>query len=286
MNDKQQTTKSKAALIWDFLRGSKRYFVVAILSAAASSLSEMINPQIIRITLDHVIGSNPTDALSPAVRAGPGFALRRLCPSARKPVDPGAGHRLRGLLRRDLPVPLPRVQHQRRGDHGQEHARPALRPHRAPALRLAHEKPHRRHHPALHLRHRHAQALRVRAADVGVPHRDPADPLAGLHARHEPAADADRVSADAADHRLFPALSQEDRRGLSRLRRERGQALGHGAGEPDGRARGARLRAGALREGSLRGAQRVLHRPLGEALARHEHLLELGGRVLRFPACR
>ena len=69
MNDKQQTTKSKAALIWDFLRGSKRYFVVAILSAAASSLSEMINPQIIRITLDHVIGSNPTDALSPAVLA-------------------------------------------------------------------------------------------------------------------------------------------------------------------------------------------------------------------------
>ncbi len=69
MKTNEQKTKGNAALIWDFLRGSKRFFVVAILSAAMSSLAEMINPQIIRIALDHVIGSQPTDALSASVLA-------------------------------------------------------------------------------------------------------------------------------------------------------------------------------------------------------------------------
>ena len=68
MKKNEQTKKNNAALIWDFLRGSKRYFVVAILSAALSSLAEMINPQIIRIALDHVIGSQPTDSLSSLVK--------------------------------------------------------------------------------------------------------------------------------------------------------------------------------------------------------------------------
>ncbi|MBQ5977956.1 MAG: ABC transporter ATP-binding protein [Oscillospiraceae bacterium] len=69
MKTNEQKTKGNAALIWDFLRGSKRFFVVAILSAALSSLAEMINPQIIRIALDHVIGSQPTDALAAPVLA-------------------------------------------------------------------------------------------------------------------------------------------------------------------------------------------------------------------------
>ncbi len=66
--ENKQNKPNNAALIWDFLRGSKRWFVVAILSAALSSLAEMINPQIIRIALDHVIGSSPTDALAAPVR--------------------------------------------------------------------------------------------------------------------------------------------------------------------------------------------------------------------------
>ena len=81
MKTNEQKTKSNAALILDFLRGSKRFFAVAILSAAVSSLAEMINPQIIRIALDHVIGSQPTDELSAPVmtlveRVG-GFAYLR-----------------------------------------------------------------------------------------------------------------------------------------------------------------------------------------------------------------
>ena len=61
--------RRKAALIRDFLRGSKRYFAVAILSASVASLAELVNPQIIRVALDHVIGSRPTDALAAPVRA-------------------------------------------------------------------------------------------------------------------------------------------------------------------------------------------------------------------------
>ncbi len=68
--EKRQVNRGrKAALIRDFLRGSKRYFVVAILSAAVTSLADMVNPQIIRIALDHVIGSQPTDALAAPVLA-------------------------------------------------------------------------------------------------------------------------------------------------------------------------------------------------------------------------
>ncbi|MCR5664300.1 MAG: ABC transporter ATP-binding protein/permease [Oscillospiraceae bacterium] len=69
-NKEQQKQKtSGAALIWRFLRGSKRYFAVAVVSAAVGSLAEMINPQIIRVALDHVIGSAPLDSLSELGRA-------------------------------------------------------------------------------------------------------------------------------------------------------------------------------------------------------------------------
>ena len=69
MKAENQKKKSNAALILDFLRGSKRFFAVAILSAAINSLAEMINPQIIRIALDQVIGGRPADSLAEPVRA-------------------------------------------------------------------------------------------------------------------------------------------------------------------------------------------------------------------------
>ena len=69
MDTKQTINKSNASLIWRFLRGSKRFFAVAILSAAINSLAEMINPQIIRIALDQVIGGRPADSLAAPVRA-------------------------------------------------------------------------------------------------------------------------------------------------------------------------------------------------------------------------
>ncbi|HCJ14908.1 MAG TPA: ABC transporter ATP-binding protein, partial [Erysipelotrichaceae bacterium] len=44
-------------LILYFIKGSKTYFILAILFAAAASLFDLINPRIISFTVDSVIGS-------------------------------------------------------------------------------------------------------------------------------------------------------------------------------------------------------------------------------------
>ena len=48
----QARTRSNAALIWGFLRGSKGLFLLSVLSAAVTALADMINPQIIRAAVD------------------------------------------------------------------------------------------------------------------------------------------------------------------------------------------------------------------------------------------
>ena len=53
--------KAKLRLLWDFLRGSKRYFLLAILSAAVTALADMLNPQIIRAAVDNAIGGKEAD---------------------------------------------------------------------------------------------------------------------------------------------------------------------------------------------------------------------------------
>ncbi len=57
----QEKTRSNAALIWDFLRGSKRFFVISVLSAALTALADMINPQIIRAAIDNAIAGKPAE---------------------------------------------------------------------------------------------------------------------------------------------------------------------------------------------------------------------------------
>lgn len=57
---------SKAGLIWRFLRGSKRYFVLAILSAAVTALADMLDPQIVRMAVDNALCGIEPD-YSPAV---------------------------------------------------------------------------------------------------------------------------------------------------------------------------------------------------------------------------
>ena len=58
--EKQLETKGnfrqKTALIWRFLKGSRLTFLVSILCAAGTAFADMINPQIIRITIDHILG--------------------------------------------------------------------------------------------------------------------------------------------------------------------------------------------------------------------------------------
>ena len=53
--------KAKMKLLWDFLKGSKRYFLLAVLSAAITSLADMLNPQIIRAAVDNAIGGKEAD---------------------------------------------------------------------------------------------------------------------------------------------------------------------------------------------------------------------------------
>ena len=53
--------KAKIRLLWDFLKGSKRYFLLAVVSAAVTALADMLNPQIIRAAVDNAIGGKEAD---------------------------------------------------------------------------------------------------------------------------------------------------------------------------------------------------------------------------------
>ena len=53
--------KQKLRLLWDFLKGSKRYFLLAVVSAAVTALADMLNPQIIRAAVDNAIGGKEAD---------------------------------------------------------------------------------------------------------------------------------------------------------------------------------------------------------------------------------
>ena len=67
--DHIQPRKGRGRLIWRFLRGSKAFFILCMICAALSALADMITPQIIRVTVDNILGNAPTDTLSPAVRS-------------------------------------------------------------------------------------------------------------------------------------------------------------------------------------------------------------------------
>ncbi|MBQ0126193.1 MAG: ABC transporter ATP-binding protein [Clostridiales bacterium] len=53
---KRKTRKEEARLLASFLRGSIPLFALSIITAAISSLADMVNPQIIRIAIDNVLG--------------------------------------------------------------------------------------------------------------------------------------------------------------------------------------------------------------------------------------
>ena len=53
--------KAKLRLLWDFLKGSKGYFLMAVVSAAVTALADMLNPQIIRAAVDNAIGGKEAD---------------------------------------------------------------------------------------------------------------------------------------------------------------------------------------------------------------------------------
>ncbi len=61
-------------LLSRFLRGSKGFFVLCMICAAVSALADMITPQIIRVSVDNLLGGQSTENLVPWVRE----ALSRL----------------------------------------------------------------------------------------------------------------------------------------------------------------------------------------------------------------
>lgn len=61
MNQKQKKQKRKrgtAALLWRFMRGSRHYFVGGALATVGVTLLDLLRPQIIRITIDSVVGED------------------------------------------------------------------------------------------------------------------------------------------------------------------------------------------------------------------------------------
>ena len=62
MNKKNNHAEKKTlALLWEFLKGSKRFFLVSILCAGVTALADMLQPQIIRAAVDCAIGGEEGD---------------------------------------------------------------------------------------------------------------------------------------------------------------------------------------------------------------------------------
>ncbi|MBR2664669.1 MAG: ABC transporter ATP-binding protein [Clostridia bacterium] len=68
METKPSSRSGRSGLIWHFLKGSRGFFVLCMICAAASALADMVTPQIIRLAVDQVIGGASVDTLSPRVR--------------------------------------------------------------------------------------------------------------------------------------------------------------------------------------------------------------------------
>ena len=60
MNE-HKPNKNHLALMWQFLRGTKRFFLLSILSAGVTALADMVQPQIIRAAVDCAIGGKEAD---------------------------------------------------------------------------------------------------------------------------------------------------------------------------------------------------------------------------------
>lgn len=55
----KNTLQKKGSLIWKFLKGSKKYFFVSMIFTTLAALVDMVIPQIVRFSIDAVIGGKP-----------------------------------------------------------------------------------------------------------------------------------------------------------------------------------------------------------------------------------
>ena len=66
--EQTKARKGRGKLILRFLKGSKALFLLCMCCAALSALADMVIPQIIRVTVDNVIGGSPVKDLARPVR--------------------------------------------------------------------------------------------------------------------------------------------------------------------------------------------------------------------------
>ena len=61
MRSKQNTAEQRAkiSLVWQFLKGAKRYFAITVLAAGITALADLLQPQIIRAAIDCALGGKP-----------------------------------------------------------------------------------------------------------------------------------------------------------------------------------------------------------------------------------
>lgn len=60
-NETSQQKREKLSLLWQFLKGAKRYFLATVLAAAVTALADMLQPQIIRAAVDCALGGKEGD---------------------------------------------------------------------------------------------------------------------------------------------------------------------------------------------------------------------------------
>ncbi len=61
MNETKASKQQTVQLLWQFLKGAKRYFGITILAAAVTALADMLQPQIIRAAVDCALGGEEGD---------------------------------------------------------------------------------------------------------------------------------------------------------------------------------------------------------------------------------
>ena len=68
-NETPQQKRAKLSLLWQFLKGAKRYFLVTVLAASVTALADMLQPQIIRAAVDCALGGKEGDFPAFVMRA-------------------------------------------------------------------------------------------------------------------------------------------------------------------------------------------------------------------------
>ena len=161
---KKDRFPTNTSLLFYFLRGSKRYFALAISFAALVSVLDLVNPRIIGYTVDSVLGS-AEDTLPDWVRgwiAGLGGTLwvkEHLWAVALLVIGVALGSMLCRFLFRLNNATGAETLVKRMRDL-------CSRPYYPPAVQVAQREQDRRHHPALHLRRGDDQDLPVGAPDL------------------------------------------------------------------------------------------------------------------------